>query len=79
LVSGSSVQQSAVPITLVSDGGQFDSFAYDIRNLDEPLFYVTEDSERGALQRFTPDSPDWNDPWGILYGGEPTHYLLLYP
>jgi hypothetical protein len=26
------------------------------------FFYVTEDRDDGALQRFTPDDPDWNDP-----------------
>jgi hypothetical protein len=71
--------RQAAPITLGNDGGQFESFAYDTRNLDEPRFYVTEDNVRGALQRFTPDRPDWNDPWSILYGNGTTDYLLLYP
>jgi hypothetical protein len=78
-VDPTGVRQSSVPITLGIDGGQFESFAYDVRNLDVPRFYVTEDNVRGALQRFTPDSPNWNDPWGILYSGGTTHYLLLYP
>jgi hypothetical protein len=78
-VDPTGVRQSSVPITLGIDGGQFESFAYDVRNLDMPRFYVTEDNLRGALQRFTPDNPNWNDPWGILYGGGTTDYLLLYP
>jgi hypothetical protein len=78
-VDPTGVRQSSVPITLGIDGGQFESFAYDVRNLDVPHFYVTEDSTRGAMQRFTPDSPNWNDPWNILYGTGTTQFLLLYP
>jgi hypothetical protein len=36
----------------------------DIRNLDEPHFYVTEDSASGALQRFTLDVLS-----GMILGG----------
>jgi hypothetical protein len=69
--------REARAITLGNDGGIFESFAYDIRNLDVPRFYVTEDRNNGALQRFTPDDPDWNDPWEILYGNGTTDFLIL--
>jgi hypothetical protein len=63
------------PITLGIDGGRIrmrTMFAIWTCH-----FYVTEDGTRGALQRFTPDSPNWNDPWNILYGTGTTHFLLL--
>ena len=70
----------ARPITLGNDtGGAFESFAYDVRNLQEPYFYVTEDATQGAMQRFTPSNPDWDDPWNMLYGPGVTDYLILYP
>ena len=66
-------------ITLGSDYGHFESFAYDIRNLDDAHFFITEDAPRGPIQRFTPHNPNWQDPWNILYGTGDIHYLLLYP
>ena len=55
----------------------WESFAYDISNEDEPHFFVTEDSSRGALRRFTPSDPDWDNEWGILQGAGVVDYLLL--
>ena len=55
----------------------WESFAYDISNEDEPHFFVTEDSSRGALRRFTPFDPDWDNEWGILQGAGVVDYLLL--
>ena len=66
-------------ITLGSDGGQFESFAYDVRDLDNAHFYITEDHSRGPVQRFTPHDPNWQDPWNILHGSGDIHYLLLIP
>lgn len=66
-------------ITLGSDGGFFESFAYDVRDKQNPAFFVTEDAQDGALQRFRPDSPDWNDPWNILLGEGTTDFLVLDP
>eukprot|EP00977_Amphora_coffeiformis_P016670 scaffold5220_cov188-Amphora_coffeaeformis.AAC.2 len=68
-------------ITLGSDGGVFESFAYDDRNPDDPVFFLTEDIQQGALQRFRVDSspPDWNDPWNILLGPGTTDFLVLNP
>jgi hypothetical protein len=67
------------PITLGSDGGFFESFAYDVRNPLVPRFFVTEDRRNGALQRFTPKQPNWDDPWSILYGDGHLDYLILDP
>ena len=66
-------------ITLGSDGGVFESFAYDIRNPLDPAFFVTEDHLEGALQRFRPDFPNWDDPWSILLGSGTTDFLVLTP
>jgi len=38
------------PITLGEEGGAWESFAYDVRDLSQPRFFVTEDAERGALR-----------------------------
>ena len=64
-------------MTLGSDGGRWESFAYDVRDLSKPHFCVTEDHHKGALARFTPDSPDWNNPWGMLHSEGKIHYLQL--
>ncbi|CAB9525376.1 osmC-like protein [Seminavis robusta] len=69
----------AQPITLGSDGGVFEAFAYDIRNPSKPRFYITEDTSWGPLRRFTPDAPDFNKPWEVLLGPGQTEYLLLNP
>eukprot|EP00980_Cylindrotheca_fusiformis_P022722 scaffold9646_cov133-Cylindrotheca_fusiformis.AAC.5 len=60
--------------------GAYESFAFDIRNEDVPRFFVTEDSPRGALRRFTPTNPDWEgDTWDILHTEGTIDYLLLNP
>lgn len=59
--------------------GYYESFAYDIRNFDTPHFFVTEDDNRGALRRFTPSNPNWDDPWTILHGEGTIEYLVLEP
>jgi len=72
-------EREARRITLGNDGGNFESFAYDVRNENEPNFFVTEDVENGPTRRFTPNSPNWTDPWSILLDEGVTEYLLLYP
>jgi len=71
--------REAGPITLGSDRGRFESFAYDLTGKDSPQFFITEDNDDGALQRFRPDNPNWEDPWSILYGTGTTDYLILKP
>lgn len=66
-------------ITLGSDGGRWESFAYDVRDRNTPRFFATEDRQKGALRRFTPDNPNWDDPWEILQGTGKTDFLLLFP
>jgi hypothetical protein len=71
--------RSAQHMTLGSEGGRWESFAYDTRDSNQPRFFVTEDHEKGALRRFTPDSPDWDQPWDMLHGSGKTDYLLVSP
>lgn len=59
--------------------GYFESFAYDIRDFEKPRFFVTEDDVGGALRRFTPSNPNWDDPWTILHGEGVIEYLVLKP
>ena len=73
-------QESQI-LTMGSDGGRWEAFTYDISNMAEPHFFVTEDHVRGSLIRFTP-SPgdiDWQKPWGMLHGNGTTDYLELTP
>lgn len=68
------------PLTLGSDGGAFEAFAYDIRNLKQPRFFASEDDEQGCLRRWTPTNPVWGmDPWPMLHGPGVTEYLILQP
>eukprot|EP00934_Nitzschia_sp_Nitz4_P006367 Nitzschia sp. Nitz4//scaffold69_size99277//96853//98628//NITZ4_004653-RA/size99277-processed-gene-0.46-mRNA-1//-1//CDS//3329556775//6357//frame0 len=66
-------------MTMGSEGGRWESFAYDIRDLTTPRFFVTEDHKKGALRRYTPENPDWEDPWSMLHGDGVTQYLVLSP
>jgi secreted PhoX family phosphatase len=59
--------------------GAYESFASDIRNEEQPRFFVTEDAEGGAMRRFTPDDPTWDDPWNILHTNGTIDYLVLNP
>lgn len=59
--------------------GKFESFAYYIQDFDKPHFYVTEDNSYGALRRFTPSNPNWQDPWSILHGEGALEYLVMLP
>ena len=64
-----------------SNGGRWESFAYDISDMNAPKYFVTEDHIRGALIRFTPSPSEinWQKPWGMLHGNGTTDYLLLTP
>jgi Bacterial protein of unknown function (DUF839) len=67
-------------ITLGIEGGAFEAFAYDVRNLNQPLFFATEDDEQGALRRWTPFTVAWEtDPWSMLHGPGLTEFLVLQP
>ena len=67
-------------MTMGAEGGTWESFTYDLRNMSEPHFYLTEDASRGAVQRFTPNRVDWRkDPWKMLHRAGTTEYLKLIP
>lgn len=72
------VKQARMTV-LGGDGGNFESFAYDIRSQTEPHFFVTEDKTNGALRRFTPDKPNWTDPSQMLHGAGLLEYLVMVP
>ena len=65
-------------ITLGSEGGFFESFAYDDRP-SPSHYFVTEDHQFGALQRFIPSVENTTDPWDELHGEGQTRYLILHP
>jgi Bacterial protein of unknown function (DUF839) len=73
--------RAAQQLTMGSHGGRWESFAYDIRDSNSPRFFVTEDHNRGAVIRFTPnpDQIDWANPWNMLHGAGVTDYLHLIP
>jgi hypothetical protein len=70
-------EKTAEQMVQGSEGGQWESFAYDIRDMQRPHFFVTEDHEEGALSRFTPTNPDWSNKWDILHGAGSIDYLVL--
>lgn len=72
-------EREAEVMTLGSELGRWESFAYDIRNRDTPRFFATEDHRKGTVRRFTPDFADWNEPWSILHGNGTTDYLMIFP
>jgi len=59
-----------------ADGGFFEAFAYDDRNPDAPVFYVTEDVPNGALRRFRPDDSELYG-WSMLHGKGTIDYLQI--
>lgn len=62
-----------------NEGGTYEAFAFDDRNRNAPHFFLTEDSVFGALERFTPTNPNWDDPWTILTGEGEHEWLMLSP
>ena len=56
------------------------AFAYDIRNLQVPRFFLSEDDAEGALRRWTPNEVNYGmDPWHLLHGAGVTEFLFLEP
>lgn len=68
-----------VAINMGNAGGSYEAFAFDVRNRQVPRFFMTEDYVFGALERFTPLSPSWDDPWNILLGPGVSEWLILTP
>lgn len=71
-------RQSQV-LTLGNTGGMWEAFAYDIRDLKQPRFFVTEDHNKGCLRRFTPSEVNWDRPWDMLHGAGVTEYMIVHP
>ena len=63
---------------LGGSGGHYESVAVDNRNEQQPIFFVTEDHDFGALRKYTPpydaSPPDWDT---IHTEGGTTEFLLL--
>jgi hypothetical protein len=66
-------------LTMGGEGGRWESFAFDVRDKSRPLFFATEDLNKGTIRRFTPTNPNWDDPWTMLHGDGTMHYLMLQP
>lgn len=72
---------------VVPEGGNYESFAYDVRDSSSPRFFVTEDSVDGPMVRFTPDatamacfnSPRDSDKWCTLNSGSHSFLRLNSP
>lgn len=66
-------------MTLGIDYGRWESFAYDVRDKTRPRFFATEDHNKGTVRRFTPDIPDWENPWDMLHSTGVVDYLIVHP
>ena len=71
------VQGRRVPLPISMGRGRFESFSFDVRDQESPRFFLTEDHVRGAVRRFTPTDPDWDDPWTMLHGNGKLEFLVL--
>ena len=60
------------------EGGQYESFAFDVRDASRPRFFYTEDHRTGPIRRFTPRDPDlrWGTE-GMLHGAGTVEYLAF--
>jgi predicted outer membrane repeat protein len=56
-------------------GGNFEAMAYDISDLNQPYFFVTEDHERGALRRFKPVCDSVGLSWNLIQLNGEIEYL----
>ena len=59
-------------------GGNYESVAVDHRRKRQPIFYVTEDKEYGALRRYIPRYSNADVNWDTLHedGGETTFLVF---
>jgi hypothetical protein len=72
-------EREAQLLTLGNEGGRWEAFAFDVRDRDQPRFFVSEDHNRGAVRQFTPQDPNWENPWDMLHGNGVTEFLILTP
>jgi hypothetical protein len=69
------------------EGGNFESFAFDERDLHQPHYFVTEDRKVGPLRRYRPatdgdniESDAWTNPYrNMLFRNGTIEYLVLEP
>ena len=59
-------------------GGNWESFAYDARDPNNPHFYITEDAEDGALRRYTPPKGKLSLPEGTKLDDKEQYWDLLH-
>lgn len=71
----------AQPATIGSQLGRWESFAYDVRDPQDPKFFATEDHNKGTVRRFRPEKSmiDWDNPWNMLHVNGTIDYLVVYP
>ena len=76
-VDPTGTRESQITVMGGTSGGSFEAFAFDARDPTATSYYVTEDSENGALRRYRPPI---NTPlrWDLLHGsGGTLDYLEL--
>jgi len=54
------VNMRAEETVLGGSGGEYESVAVDNRDVDHPVFFITEDDEFGALRRYVADGAGWD-------------------
>ena len=59
-------------------GGNWESFAYDVRDPNNPHFFITEDLESGALRRYTPSEGRVSLPEGTKLDDKELYWDLLH-
>lgn len=67
-------QRSPQKTVIGGSGGNYESVAIDKRDPFQPKIFLTEDSEYGALRKFTPQRSQ-NPNWDTLHGSGTTEYL----
>lgn len=59
-------------------GGNFESVAVDNRNPLQPIFFVTEDAQYGALRKYTPVASTTTADFNIVHAAGGTHEYLVF-
>lgn len=68
------VNERVAETKLGGNGGRYESVAVDNRNPNAPIFFTTEDHERGALRRFLANGNGWD---ALHTDGETTFLNIL--
>jgi len=72
----SQLQAQVTP--LGGTGGNFESVAVDNRNPLQPIFFVTEDAQYGALRKYTPVASTTTADFNIVHAAGGTHEYLVF-